>query len=414
MPEAPLSGYRALDLCDEKGLFCGRILADLGVDVIQVEKPGGSSTRLQGPFLHDKPDPEMSLYWFCYTANKKGITLNIETKDGQEIFRRLVKGADFVVESFDPGYMASLGLDYASLAQIKPELVMTSITPFGQDGPYKNYKSSDLICWSFGGYTWIVGDADRPPVQVSFPQAYLHGAAEAAIASLTAHYYRLISGEGQYVDVSIQASVARNLTNAPLFYEISNIILKRAGPYRVGLSLAAGQRVHWECKDGYIAFIIIGGPTGAQTNRDLVEYMDSEGVAPQFMKEVNWKEFDMSTASEEFWSGVNEAMGKFFKSHTKEELYAEAVRRNMTLYPMATAKDIVEDPQLKARQFWEEVSDPELGTMSYPGALAKLSETPCVPRERAPHIGEYNREIYAEELGFSEGEMVTLRESGVI
>src|SRR4030042_1298136 len=186
MAEAPVSGYRALDLCDAKGLFCGRVLADFGVEVIQVEKPGGNPARSQGPFYHDRPDPEMGFYWLCYAANKKGITLNIETSDGQEIFRRLVEKVDFVIESFDPGYMASLGLDYASLARIKPALVMTSITPFGQDGPYRDFKASGLVCWSLGGYTWITGDADRPPVHISFPQAYLHAAAEAAVATLTA------------------------------------------------------------------------------------------------------------------------------------------------------------------------------------------------------------------------------------
>ena len=414
MAEAPLSGYRALDLCDEKGLFCGRVLADFGVEVIQVEKPGGNPARSQGPFYHDRPDPEMGFYWLCYAANKKGITLNIETSDGQEIFRRLVEKVDFVIESFDPGYMASLGLDYASLARIKPDLVMTSITPFGQDGPYRDFKASDLVCWSLGGYTWITGDADRPPVHISFPQAYLHAAAEAAVATLTAHYYRLVSGRGQYVDVSIQASVTRNLMNAPLFYEISNVVLKRSGTYRVGLSLAAGQKTHWECKDGYIAFFILGGLPGAHTNRNLVEYMDSEGAAPQFMKEINWKEFDVATASQELFDSFAAAMGKFFKSHTKQELYAEAVKRSMTLYPMTTTREIVEDPQLEARGFWEEVPHPDMGNIKFPGVPVKFSETPCVHRQRAPRVGEHNREIYIKELGFSEDELVTLKGLEVI
>jgi crotonobetainyl-CoA:carnitine CoA-transferase CaiB-like acyl-CoA transferase len=126
-----LAPYRALDLTDEKGLLCGKTLADMGADVIKVERPGGDPARRIGPFYHDEPDPEKSLYWFACNTNKRGITLNIETTDGQEIFKRLVKTADFVIESFDPGYMSSLGLGYPDLEKINPKIIMVSITPFG-------------------------------------------------------------------------------------------------------------------------------------------------------------------------------------------------------------------------------------------------------------------------------------------
>ena len=414
MIEAPLAPYRALDLCDERGLFCGRILADFGVDVIQVEPSGGNPARSLGPFGHDIPDPEKSLYWFCYAANKKGITLNIESRDAKEIFKRLVKTADFVIESFPPGYLDSIGLSYSSLAEVNPKIVMTSITPFGQEGPYKDFKGSDLICWSMGGYTWIVGEPDLPPVQISFPQAYLHGSAEAAAATLIAHYHRLRTGKGQHVDVSIQASVARDLMNAPLFWALNKVILKRSGPSRVGLTVAAKQKLHLKCKDGYVTYLMLGGVMGARDNRNLVEYMDSDGACPQYMKEIDWREFDMSTASQEIIDSFIKPIESFFKTHTKEELYQEAIRRRMTIYPVATVKDISEDPQLEARQFWEEVNEPELGNIKLPGAPAKLSETPCVKRRRAPHIGEHNREIYIDELGYTNQDLVILKQGGVI
>ncbi len=414
MFQPPLAGLRALDLTDEKGLFCGRVLADFGVEVIQVERPQGNPARRYGPYCQDQPDPEKGLWWLCYAGNKKGITLDIASKEGKQIFKRLVTKADFVIDSFHPGYMDSLGLGYSSLSQLNPGLVMTSITPFGQEGPYKDYKASDLVCWSLGGFAWITGDADRPPVGISFPQAYLNGALEGAVATLVAYYHRVISGEGQYVDVSIQASVARNLMNGPIFYDVANIILKRAGAYRVGLSLAAGQRTHWECKDGFISFFLLGGRSGAPTNRALVEYMDSEGAAPQFMKDMNWREFSIAGVSQEFFEKIAESMIKFFKIHTKQELYAEAVKRRMTLYPINTPKDVTVDAQLDAREFWEEVADPELGTVKYLGAPVKFSETPCPPRQRAPRLGEHNREIYMKELGFGENELATLKKSGVI
>ncbi|MFC1948616.1 CoA transferase [Chloroflexota bacterium] len=162
-PDGMLSPYRALDLTDEKGLLCGKILADLGADVIKIERPGGDPARNIGPFYHDEPDPEKSLYWFAYNTSKRGITLDIETTDGKEIFKQLVKNADFIIESFPPGYLDSIGLGYSALEKIKPDIILISITPFGQTGPYKDYKTSDIVAWAMGGEMAPFGDPDRPP-----------------------------------------------------------------------------------------------------------------------------------------------------------------------------------------------------------------------------------------------------------
>jgi crotonobetainyl-CoA:carnitine CoA-transferase CaiB-like acyl-CoA transferase len=180
------------------------------------------------------------------------------------------------------------------------------------------------------------------------------------------------------------------------------------------MSHEAGQRTHWECKDGYISFFLMGGLTGAPTNQALVEYMDSEGMAPQFMKDMNWREFSHAAQSREFFDKIADAAGKFFKTKTKQELYAEAVKRRMTLYPLNDPKDVTMDAQLDTRGFWEEIDDPDLGTVKYPGAPVKFSETPCSPRRRAPRLGEHNREIYIKELGLSENELAALKKSGVI
>ena len=180
----PLSPYRVLDLTDEKGPLCGKILADLGAEVIKIEKPGGDPSRHIGPFCGDIPHPERSLYWMAYNASKKGITLNIESRDGQEIFRELAKVADIIIESYDPGYLDGLRLGYSELSKLNPAVLMTSITPFGQTGPYSHYKASDLVLWSMGGYAYLCGDPDRPPVQISFPQAYI----QAENGSSYSHY----------------------------------------------------------------------------------------------------------------------------------------------------------------------------------------------------------------------------------
>ena len=157
--EGMLSKYRILDLTDEKGQFCSYLLGSFGADVIMIEMPGGYSRPVHCPF-HGAPGPERSLFWFAYNANKRGITLNIETAAGKEIFKKLVKTADAVIESFPPGYPAELGLAYSDLGKIKPDLVMTSITPFGQQGPYKDYKASDLVCWAIGGGLFNCGSSE--------------------------------------------------------------------------------------------------------------------------------------------------------------------------------------------------------------------------------------------------------------
>ncbi len=169
-----LEGYRALDLTDEKGFLCGKILAELGVDVIKVEKPGGDPARKIGPFWHDQADPEKSLYWFAYNSSKRGITLDLETEEGKRIFRDLVKTADFVIESFAPGDMDKLGFGYSELSRIKKDIILTSITPFGQKGPYSHYQASDLVVMGMAGELFMTGDSDRRPVNMSLPQACLH------------------------------------------------------------------------------------------------------------------------------------------------------------------------------------------------------------------------------------------------
>ncbi|PIP49161.1 MAG: CoA transferase [Chloroflexi bacterium CG23_combo_of_CG06-09_8_20_14_all_45_10] len=415
MSESLLESYRVLDLTDEKGFLCGRILGDMGADVIKIEPPGGDSSRNRGPFYHDIPDPNKSLYWFAYNANKKGITLNIETKDGQQIFKSLVKHADFVIESFSPGYLESLGLGYEDLSQINPGLILTSITPFGQTGPYSHYKASDIVSMAMGGLMYLSGDPDRPPVRVSFPQSYLQGAAAAAAGTMTAFYYRQISGEGQQVDVSIQEAVIRATLQPRMFWDVAGRIVERAGQYRTALSALSTQRVVWQCKDGWINFPIFGGVAGARTNRALAQWMESEGVSDKFLLTKDWEAFDMATATEAEIRDIEGRLVKFFMSHTKTELLEGSLNKRIMLYPVFTVEDIVTCAQLKGREFWEEVEHPELATsIIYPGAFIKMSQTPCQIRKRPPIIGEHNDEVYRGEFGFSKGEIAALKQGGVV
>jgi benzylsuccinate CoA-transferase BbsE subunit len=410
----PMLPYRVIDLCDKKGIFCGRVLGDLGCDVIHVEKPGGDPILNLGPFDHDSLDPQKSLFWVAYNTNKRSITLDIEKPDGKEIFKRLVEKADVVLESFSPEYMAVLGLRYEELSKVNPNLVMTSITPFGQSGPYRDFKASDLTLWCLGGMAYVSGDPDRAPVQVSSPQAYLHGGAAAAAATLIALYYREMTGEGQWIDVSIQEAVVHTLMNVVQFWDLCGIVLKRSGAFRTGLSTAANQRLIWRCQDGYVNFPIYATAGGAQSNAKLVRWMESEGIRDEYLSSIQWEEFDLSSASQDQFDRVEGSIGRFFNSHTMDELYQGAMERGIMLYPVYGAKEIREDPQLMARGFWNNLDHPELGEVSFfPGSpFVFLGERQNI--HRAPLIGEHNRDIYCAELGISEEDFVTLKEAGVI
>ena len=414
MSELALEGYQALDLTDAKGFLCGRILGDMGCDVIKIEKPGGDPSRRIGPFYKDIPGPEKSLYWFAYNANKRGITLNVESEDGKEIFRKLVKKAHFVIESFSPGYMDNLGIGYSSLSQINPAIILTSITPFGQTGPYSHYKASDIVEMGMCGLMYLCGDPDRPPVRISSPQAYLHAGADAAAGTMMAHYYRETSGQGQWVDVSIQEAAYMGTMNAPPFWELEQRILKRAGVRRTGLTAGTLQRQIWECKDGYVNMPVYGGEVGIKTNRALAKWMDEEGMADDFLRGIDWSHFDMAKVGQETWDNMERLMERFFLNHTKEELYNKGLSLGAMIYPVSTPHDIAESPQLEARKYWEQVEHPELGEIiTYPGVAVKASLTPMGTRRRAPLIGEHNQEVY-KGLGFSEEELITLKQGGII
>ncbi|MDY6908109.1 MAG: CoA transferase [Chloroflexota bacterium] len=414
MTQKALGPYRVLDLTDERGLLCGRLFADLGADVIKVEPPGGDPARSIGPFYKDRPGPEKSLFWLAYNAGKRGITLNIDSADGQAILKRLVKGADFLVESFPPGYMAGLGLGYRDLEEVNPGLIMTSITPFGQSGPYAQWKGPDIVPWAMGCYMWMSGEPGRAPLRISHPpQAYLHASAMACVGSLMALHHRARSGAGQHVDLSAQACPTWMLTHTYAYWDLMQVNLDRQGGWRQFGPIR--MKTLWQCKDGYVAFMFSGGLIGAKGQRRIVELMERDGIAPEWLSAIDWDSLDAFSAAQERLDPIIEAFGQFFLTKTKAELLKEAVEGGIMLAPVNTVKDVTEDPHLAARDYWVEVEHPELGdTITYPGAPCKLTETPWQIAGRAPLIGEHNEEIYVKELGLAPEELITLKGAGVI
>ena len=408
-----LEGYRALDLTDEKGFLCGKILAELGVDVIKVEKPGGDPSRKTGPFWHDQEDPEKSLYWFAYNSSKRGITLDLKSAKGKRIFSNLVKTADFIIESFDPGELNKLGFGYSKLCRIKSDIILTSITPFGQKGPYSHYKASDLTIMGMSGELFMTGESDRPPVNISLPQACLHAGSDAAVGSMLALHHKRKTGEGQHVDVSMQQSVAWFLAQTIPHWEIDRIVLGRVGTFRTS-SRGTLQRQVWPCKDGYIFFFMIGGQQGAKTGYQLVKWMNEEGMADDFLQTCKWEEFDMATATQDLIDKISGPIAAFFLTRTKKEALDAAMSKNISICPLMGNRDLLDDSNLAARNFWLPMEHPGLRTtIPYPRQFARSSENEMKTRSVAPLTGEHNFEIYRE-LGLSKDRIEELKKAGVI
>lgn len=418
-----LADFRVLDLTDEKGILCSKILADMGADVITIEKPTGNPARKLGPFYHDEPDIEKSLYWFAYSMNKRSITLDIETADGRELFKKMVKSADFVIESFDPGFMESIGLEYSTLVKINPGIIMVSITPFGQTGPYveMNYKSNDLILWGLGVEMYSVGDLDRPPVQMSFPQSYLHGGAEAAVAAMIAHYYRETTGEGQHIDVAIMECLSTSTMNALQLWDTGGLNIPR-GTHKVATPRPDGTFMKnpwfWPCKDGWLVGFMAGGALVAASlsQTELIKWMeeDEPGSSGE-MKDIDWPSIDMYTLDQETIDRWREKIITFFMKRNKQEIYEQTVQRKIMMIPVQDPKDLAESHQLRARNFYVNVDHPELkDSLTYCGPFVQFSETPMKKWQRAPLLGEHNSEIYEKEMDLSKEQLLILKQASII
>ena len=411
-----LKGFRMLDLTDEKGAMCGKIFADLGAEVIKIEPPGGCSTRRIPPFLADQIGLDRSLYFIAYQAGKKSVTANLESADGRAMVAALATKCDFLVESFQLGYLDSIGLGYDTLAPLNPRLIYTSITPFGDKGPAKDYQWADIISWAAGGMMYLMGEEGKPPIQMSLPQAGLHAGAEASVASLIAHYPRQTDGLGQHVVVNMQACIVWTLMNEQAMPILHGNHLSRSGMY-VG-SLGVRRKMVFRCKDGYISSVIGAGPT----TKNLIDWVIEGGFGAEWMKTRDWNtwvpglfmkptEDDLAQITD-----MEERIEKFFLTMTKAEIYAQTLKRRLLLAPVATEADIARDVQLQARGYFVEVdhTDTVGRPLTMPGAFAKLGETPIAINHRAPRLGEHNHEVYGELLGRSAEQLMELRAIGAI
>lgn len=390
-----LSPYRVLDAAGPLGFLTGRVLAELGADVIKIEPPGGDPSRRWAP-LAGPHGSQTSLMWLAFNVGKRGITLDFFDPDDRRRFQQLAATADFFLDTFEPGTLARWGLDYQTLARDNPSLIHVSITPFGSDGPYATHLGSDLEVWGLGGAMSLAGEEDGEPMRVSAPQSPMWVGVEAAMGALTALAHRAVTGRGQHVDVSAQAAVMAAVAHAPAFWDLNAVNPQRAGIYITGrTNTGAKMRAFWRCRDGWINFIIYGGVAGRRTNQQMVAWMDELGLATPELKAIDWSRFSVPPLSQADVDALEAHVERFMATITKREFFEGAVKREMLGYPVQTVEDIYQDRQLAARGFWQEIVDPTTGrTLKYPGGFAVIDgQRLQIPRP-APAIGQHNHEIF--------------------
>lgn len=402
-----LEGVRVLEIADERGVYCGKLLADMGADVVKVEEPGGDLTRNIPPFWGDEPGPDRSLPFLYMNTNKRSVTLDLTRAKGQVAFRELAKTADILLETSDPGYMDSLGLGYARLKKENPGLIYTSISGFGQTGPRKDFKSSNIVAAALGGAMYATGDKDGPPVVVPGSEAYLSASEYAAAGSLIALYYRLQTGEGQLVDISMMEAIAACAALVgPTKWLDDHIVTERMG----GKNYHAAPSGAYTCKDGLIYITA----HRAQHWKALAEWIHevtgiTEVLDPIFdgvssMREPNRDLLDMYVSD-------------FTSRSTVAEIFHEAQKkRHITVSPVYDFKGVTEDPHFKARGYFIEVEHGVTGKLKYPGAPYRFSGTPWAVRRPAPKVGEHNGYSFDQEPGISRNgavEFKSTRPNGV-
>jgi crotonobetainyl-CoA:carnitine CoA-transferase CaiB-like acyl-CoA transferase len=401
------SDVRVLDCCDESGALAGRILGDLGADVVRLEPPGGDRAGRRAPYLGGAADPERSLAWLALQTGKRGATLALDHSRGRELFLRLVERADVLIETAPPGAWEALGLSGGAIEARNPRLVHCSITPFGRSGPRAHWRGGDLVAVAMGGNAAMTGDPDRPPLRCSLPTGFFHAGPEAAAAIAAALYAREDTGRGQRVDVSIHECQAGTLLGAPGLERF------RGPGRRAGARLGRTREI-WRTRDGWVSFGLRGGAARAANLRAAAEYMAESGMAPDWLQAVDWSRYDPNALSDDELARLEVAFGAFFAARTMRELYDEALRRRILLAPCNDPGEIAAHPQLRARDFFAVQEDPERGVrLEHPARFAVDSLGACGLRRRAPRIGEHNGELYGE-LGLGAADLEKLAAEGAV
>lgn len=403
-----LAGLRVLDLTRESGFLAGKILADLGADVVKLEPPGGDLDGRRGPYLGDVEDLDRSLLWLALNTSKRGITLQLESERGRSLYRALVSRADVVLETEAPGSLAERGIDFGTLRTDNPRLIQCALTPFGREGPYANFRAHDLVVVAMGGNAALTGDPDRPPVRCTLPTAYFHAGPEAVLGIIMAVLAREETGRGQFVDVSIREAQLATLMTGPGQHALA------PRPRRRGGSMLGRTREIWKAKDGDITFGLRSGQARIPNLIAAVSYMAEEGMAPDWLRDYDWANYNHNTVDDEEIARLEAAFSAFFATKTRRELFEQALERRIMLAPCNDAREILEQPQLRHRELFTTIEYPEFGAaIEHPDFFAKSNNCRIGIRTRAPKVGEHNAEIFGE-IGVTEAELAALARDGVV
>ncbi len=388
---AALAGLKVLDLTGSYLQYAGKLFAQMGADVVLVEPPGGSATRREGPYVDDREDIEYSLTFAYLNQAKRGIVLDLDKPADQQLLRALASEADLLIEGEKPGVMARRGLDATSLQALNPRLVVCSITPFGQTGPWAHWECEDIVALALGGLLRLAGEPGEAPVAAWGNQAWLAGAQFGSVAALAALTQRDISsGVGQHVDVSIQEAVTMGLENAIQFLDLEGVIRQRTGSEQ----RQAGTGL-FSCKDGKVYFMA-GGLDSAGFWQSAANWLiESDAPGAKGLLDPEWLNADFR-ASVEAKQRFADIFLPFAAQRTKAELYAEGQKRRIPICPLSTTADLLENRQLAYRSYFKETFHPASGrSFLVPGAPYRLIETPWRLGAPAPRLGEHTEEVLA-------------------
>jgi crotonobetainyl-CoA:carnitine CoA-transferase CaiB-like acyl-CoA transferase len=415
MADSFLSDVKVLELGDEKGELCGKLFAGAGADVVKVEAPGGGSSRLNGPFYHDQPDPKRSLYFWHYNVGKRGVTLDIAAPRAKAVLEQLIARSDVVIDSLPLDTLATLGLDWPALQKVNPRLIYLVLTPFGRSGPWRDYKANDLIHLALGGPMMCCGydpkpdgTYDTPPIAPQMWHAYQIACNQAFIAAVGALIGRETHGNGELIDVPIHQAVAVSTeVDVPIWIYSKKPVFRQTGRHAVQ---RISPQAQFQTRDGRYSMLLLG--ITPRESASLIEFLTEKG----FGAELNEKFKDpASRRGPEFNACLNRALAQCMGAYGLEEIWKDAAAKRISWAAIRLPEENLTDEHWRMRQTFARVEHPELGeTFDYVGAPTLAEDCPWRTGPRAPLPGEHNREIYGNQLGLSAAQIEELGRNGII
>ncbi|MCD8068322.1 MAG: CoA transferase [Lachnospiraceae bacterium] len=402
MSKGPLTGIKVVEYCTGvAGPYCGKLLADMGAEVIKVEKPNGDISRRRGPFFHDIADEDLAIGYLYDNTNKLGVTLNVEEATGRKIFKELIRDADVLLEDRKVGELEALGLGYEDLKKENEGLIYTAITEFGQDGPYRDYKSYNLTMYHASGAGYVLPanspNADREPIKGGGMVGQRDVGSCALVSVLGAVYWKMMGGTGQFIDISKQeAEMALERMNIVRYYELGK------SPTRVKINRLRDTLLR--CKDGGYVKVVLHPD---KQWRGVVEALG----------EPEWTHLEMfadHNGREMHFEELTEYLSQESAKYDTDEFFDLIQAKGTACAPVCTAEQVFKSPQSAAREFYVDIDHPKTGVQKYPGLPFKMTEAQPTDMKGAPMRGEHNELIYCERLGYSAQDLAKFRSARII